>query len=76
MNKATLDRVGQLLKSKKPEEEFNFLIKLQKEQAPWLSNQEATDCVMFSLVRCYNDYKLSYLWWEEEASAQFTQQAA
>ncbi|EQC46275.1 hypothetical protein [Bacteriovorax sp. Seq25_V] len=76
MNKAILDRVAYLLDSKSPQQDFDLLISLQKEQAPWLSNEEAIDCVIFSLVRYYEDYQLSYLWWNEMTQSHYEQRAA
>ncbi len=76
MNKATLDRVAYLLESKTPQKDMDLLITLQKEQAPWLSTEEATDCVVFSLVRYYEDYQLSFLWWSDAIESHYSQKAA
>lgn len=68
MNKQIYDRVGKLLNSANPENDFSFLCALQKEQAPWLSDSLIQDCVIYSLVKYYGDYTLSYMWYEESVN--------
>lgn len=76
MNKNITKEIAKLLKSTTPEKDLEFLIKLQSEQAPWLNTDEVLDCVIFSLVKCYNDHRLSYMWHCEHSFADKLSRAA
>lgn len=76
MNPEIKNRIAKLLKSNDPQRDINFLVNLQLEQAPWLSKEEAMDCIIFSLVKCYKDYGLSFMWHHEFAQHEQTIQAA
>ncbi|EQC50590.1 hypothetical protein [Bacteriovorax sp. DB6_IX] len=67
MNSKVLERVAEIMDSKNVESDWKMLTWLQKEQAPWLSDSEVEDCVIYSLVKCYDDYELSWLWYESNA---------
>lgn len=68
MNSRVLDRVAKLIDSKNVESDWKMLTWLQKEQAPWLTEAEIEDCVIFSLVKHYEDYELSWLWWNDQTA--------
>ena len=76
MNSKVLGRVATIINSKDVESDWKMLTWLQKEQAPWLSDSEIEDCVIYSIVKCYEDYELSWLWYEAKASHQSESLAA
>ena len=69
------ERITFLLDSKDVQADWDFLVTLQKEQAPWLSQDEAEDCVIYSLVKHYRDYPLSWMWYNETESFSHQQAA-
>ena len=68
MSSRILDRVAFLLDSKNIESDMKFLVELQKEQAPWLDEKSAYDCAIFSVIKLYGDYELSWLHYNESES--------
>ena len=50
------------------ENDWNHLLTLQKEQAPWLSYEQLEECVVFSFVKLQGNHKLDWLYWEYKKS--------
>ena len=50
--------------STQPEKDWQFLMTLQKEQAPWLSDDMLEQCVVESVIKLHRDHKLDWLYWE------------
>lgn len=48
------------INSHNPEKDWEFLLNLQKEQAPWLSKKEIEECVVLSVIREYDCSKLDW----------------
>jgi hypothetical protein len=76
MNNKVLKRVATIIDSNDVESDWQMLTWLQREQAPWLSEPEVEDCVIYSLVKHYNDYELSWLWYSNQAAEQSESLAA
>lgn len=49
------------------EKDWDFLLTLQKEQAPWLSEKELEKCVVESVIKLYGSHKLDWLYFNEES---------
>lgn len=67
LSKKVLERVAHLIHSQNVENDWKMLTWLQKEQAPHLGQEEIEDCVIYSLVRHYEDYELSWMWHQEKS---------